>query len=140
MTARRLSRSQPARAVVVLAGAVLGVLVCAACSGSAPAASSSPKPRHLTSEQAAPLLVQCFADKHLITASELAAGKASLPPSDSSTWMHDGKVTGNLRFGDWYSIAGSAITVDGKTIWAWVTAVAASSKAWPADVCGPLPG
>jgi hypothetical protein len=139
VTARRLSRSQPGRTVVVLAAALLGVLACAACSGSSPAASSLPKPRHLTPEQAAPLLVQCFADKHLITASELATGKDSLPPSDSSTWMHDGKVTGNLRFGDWYSIAGSAITVDGKMIVDWVSAVAANSKAWPKGVCGPLP-
>ena len=30
--------------------------------------------------------------------------------------LHDGKVTGNLRFGDWYSNTGSGITADGKQI------------------------
>jgi hypothetical protein len=123
--------------VVTLVGAALAVLACASCSGSS--ASSPPRPRHLTSQQAAPMLVQCFVGKHLISASELAVGATSLPRSDSSAWLHDGKVSGNLRFGDWYSIAGSAITVDGKTIGDWVTAVTANRKAWPADVCGALP-
>jgi hypothetical protein len=125
------------RAAAALAVAALGVLACAACSGSS--TSSSPlRPQHLTSEQAAVRLVQCFADKQLISASELAVGTTSLPRSDSSTWLHDGKVAGNLRFGDWYSIEGSAIMIDGMTIGDRVTAVTASTKAWPSHVCGPL--
>ena len=128
---------------MALACAVLGLLACASCSASSPSASPSPgsgraTPARLTVPEAAPLLVQCFADKHMISASELAAGTTSLPRSDSSTWLHNGKVTGNTRFGDWYSIAGSAITVDGKTIGDWATAVTASSKAWPTGICGPL--
>jgi len=119
--------------------AALGVLACASCSGSSTSSSGPPRPQHLTSQQAAARLVQCFADKHMISASELAVGATSLPRSDSSTWLHDGKVSGNLRFGDWYSIAGSAITIEGKTIGGWVTAVTASNKAWPAGICGPLP-
>ena len=114
------------------------MLACASCSSSSTTASSPPPSHRLTVQQAAPLLVQCFADKHMISASELAVGTTSLPRSDSSTWLHNGKVTGNTRFGDWYSIAGSAITVDGKTIGDWATAVTASSKAWPTGICGPL--
>jgi hypothetical protein len=139
VTARTLSRSAPGRAVVTLVGTALAVLACASCSGSPATASSPPRPHHLTSQQAAAILVQCFVGKHLISASELAAGTTSLPRSDSSTWLHDGRVTGNLRFGDWYSIAGAAITVDGKTVGDWVTAVTANNKAWPADICGALP-
>jgi len=124
------------RAAAALAAAALGVLACASCSGSS--TTSSPPPQHLSSQQAAVRLVQCFVDKHLISASELAVGTTSLPPSDSSTWLHDGKVLGNLRFGGWYSIEGSAITVDGKTIGDRVTALTASTKAWPSHICGPL--
>jgi hypothetical protein len=134
VTARTPSRSALLRAGVALVAAALAMLAYVAFSGS----SSPPRPRHLTSQQAAAMLVQCFVGKHLIPASELAAGTTSLPRSDSSTWLHDGKVSGNLRFGDWYSIAGSAITVGGKTIGDWVTAVTASRKAWPADICGAL--
>jgi len=54
--------------------------------------------------------------------------------------LHDGKVTGNLRFGDWYSNTGSGITADGKQIAPWAIAVAASSKTWPAKNCAPRPG
>ena len=139
MTARRLTRSRPGWAAVALAAAATGMLACAACSSSSTTASSPPPSHRLTVQQAAPLLVQCFADKHLIPPSGLAADTTAHPRSDSSTWLHNGKVTGNLRFGDWYSDAGSAITVDGKAIGDWVTAVAASSKAWPTGICGPLP-
>jgi hypothetical protein len=134
VTARTPSRPALLRAGVAMVAAALAMLAYVACSGS----SSPPRPRHLTSQQAAAMLVQCFVGKHLISASELAAGTTSLPRSDSSTWLHRGKVTGNLRFGDWYSIAGSAITVDGKTIGDWVTAVTANLKAWPAGTCGAL--
>jgi hypothetical protein len=137
------------------AAVTAAALACAACgSSSSPSAgsgsssppaspssgSSSPTATQLTVQQAAPLLVQCFADKHLIPSSKLAAGKASHPRSDSSTWLHGGKVTGNQRFGDWYSNTGSAVTVNGKSIGTWVTAVAASGKAWPTATCGPVPG
>jgi len=140
VTARRLNRSWPGRAGLAISAVALGVLACASCSSSpSPGAGSAP-PARLTSQRAAPLLVQCFVDKHLISASDLAVGKTSLPPSDSTTWLRNGKVIGNLRFGGWYSIEGSAIMVDGKTIGDWVTALTASSKAWPTKVCGPLPG
>jgi len=140
VTARRLNRSWPGRAVLAVSAVVLGVLACAACSSSHSSGGGDAKPARLTSQRAAPLLVQCFVNKHLISASELAVGKTSLPPSDSSTWIRNGKVIGNLRFGGWYSIEGSAIMVDGKSIGDWVTALTASSKAWPTKVCGPLPG
>ena len=105
-----------------------------------PSSGSSSTSARLTVQQVAPLIVQCFADKHLIPAARLAEGKTSHPRSDSSTWLHHGKVSGNLRFGAWYSAFGSAVPVDGKTIDDWVHAVVGSRKAWPADVCGPLSG
>jgi hypothetical protein len=137
------------------AAVTAAVLACAACgsstspsagsgSSSPPASpssgSSSATATQLSVQQAAPLIVQCFVDKHLIPASKLAAGKTSHPRSDSSAWLHHGKVDGNLQFGDWYSATGSAVTVKGKTIGAWVTAVAASGQAWPTATCGPMPG
>ncbi len=129
--------------------AAAAALACAACSSStttpgdgssSPTAGTSSSGPHLTAQAAAPLLVQCFIDHHLISKAQLAAGKTSKPPSDSSTWLHDGKVSGNQRFGDWYSTTGSAIVVNGKQIATWATAVAASSAAWPTATCGPIPG
>jgi hypothetical protein len=129
--------------------AAAAALACASCSSStttpgdgstSPATGSSGSGPHLTAQAAAPLLVQCFIAHHLISKAQLATGKTSKPPSDSSTWLHDGKVRGNLRFGDWYSTTGSAIVVDGKQIATWATSVAASSNAWPTGTCGPIPG
>lgn len=134
------------RGALVVVAAAAG-LACVSCSSSgttagggssSPAASSSGS--HLTAQAAAPLLVQCFIEHHLISKAQLAMGKTSKPPSDSSTWLHDGKVSGNLRFGDWYSTTGSSIVVNGKQIATWATSVAASSNAWPTATCGPLPG
>jgi hypothetical protein len=141
-----------ALAAVVMTAAALA---CAACgSTTTPAAgggSSSPSvtptsgtsstsSATLTVAEAAPLLVQCFADHHLIPKSALAADGKTLPRADSSTWLHDGKVTPNERFGAWYRDPGSAVVVKGKSIDAWVHAVAASSHAWPTSTCGPMPG
>jgi hypothetical protein len=138
---------------LAVAAVTAAALACAACGSSAspsagggsssPPASPSSGPSsasaQLTVQQAAPLIVQCFAAKHLIPASALAAGKSSHPRSDSSTWLRHGKVEDNLRFGDWYSTTGSAVTVRGKTIGDWVTAVAASAAAWPTATCGSMP-
>ena len=102
-----MTRLNP-RALAV-AAVTAAALACAACgSSSSPSAgsgsssppaspssgSSSTTATQLTVQQAAPLIVQCFADKHLIPASKLAAGKTSHPRSDSSTWLHGGKVDG----------------------------------------------
>lgn len=146
-----MTRLNP-RALAV-AAVTAAALACAACgsstspsagggSSSPPAgpSSSGPTATQITVSQAASLIVQCFVDKHLIPASKLAAGQTSHPRSDSSTWLRHGKVDGNQRFGDWYSETGSAITVKGKTIGTWVTAVAASGTAWPTATCGPMPG
>ena len=125
-----MTRLNP-RALAV-AAVTAAALACAACgSSSSPSAgsgsssppaspssgSSSTTATQLSVQQAAPLIVQCFVDKRLIPASKLAAGKTSHPRSDSSTWLHHGKVDGNARFGDWYSATGSAVTVERQDDW-----------------------
>jgi hypothetical protein len=124
------------------AGAVAGVLLAVVgCSGSGatPAPTDTGTSSANQPEQVAVTIVQCFADHKLIPESALNSGKTSNPPSDSSTWLHDGKITNKLRFGDWYSVVGSALIIKGKTIDDWVTEITASSKAWPSGVCGPVP-
>ena len=136
------------RPALAVAAAAAVALACASCStpattagngSSSPSGSSTAAPR-LSPEQAAVLLVQCFIGHHLIPKSALAADKDSQPPADSATWLHDGKITRKLRFGDWYSEPGGELKVDGESISARVMAVAANSKAWPTPLCGPIPG
>jgi hypothetical protein len=85
------------------------------------------------------LVVQCFADHQLIPGSALNSGKTTSPPADSSTWLYDGKITDNERFGEWYSDVGAGLSVKGKLIDEWVSEIVASPSAWPSSVCGPMP-
>ena len=136
--------------------AVAGVLVMAACSGSpasvpsesasSPAGvSATPAPSDAGAASASRLnqvsvvVVQCFADHHLIPASALGSGKTASPPSDSSTWLHNGKVADNQLFGNWYGDTGAGLTVRGKIIGEWVSEIAGNHSAWPSSVCGPMP-
>ena len=136
--------------------AAAGVLAAAACSGSttpAPSgpasspggASATPAPTDAGAASGdrlamvSVLVVRCFADHNLIPASALNSGKSGSPPSDSSTWLHGGKVTENLSFGDWYRDAGAGVMVKGKLIGEWVSEIASNSGAWPSSVCGPMP-
>lgn len=125
----------------VVAGVlVLAALAMAGCSGSAGSSPADPAVAAQNRlDRIVVLLVQCFADHNLIPASALSAGLTGNPPSDSSTWLHDGKVTQNSRFGDWYSSTGSAVAVDGKDIVNWAAAVARNAKAWPSSICGHMP-
>jgi hypothetical protein len=124
----------------VLPGVVAGVFVITGCSG--PASSSPTDPAVAAQnrlDRIVVLLVQCFADHNLIPAVTLKAGLTGNPPSDSSTWLHDGKVTQNSRFGDWYSSTGSAVDVDGKAIVNWASDVARNVRTWPSGICGRMP-
>jgi hypothetical protein len=124
----------------VLPCVVAGVLVMAGCSESAsPPPTDPPVAAQNRLDRIVVLLVQCFADHNLIPASALSAGLTGNPPSDSSTWLHDGKVTQNSRFGDWYSNTGSAVAVDGKAIVNWAAGVARNAKTWPSSICGHMP-
>lgn len=124
----------------VLPGLVTGVFVLAGCSGSASPSPTDPAVAAQNRlDRIVVLLVQCFADHNLIPASTLSAGQTGNPPSDSSTWLHDGKVTQNSRFGDWYSNTGSAVDVDGKAIVNWASDVARNAKTWPSSICGRMP-
>lgn len=147
-----MTRRHP-RALVAAVVTAVG-LACAACGSTAsPGADGSSSPATsptsgtssatsatLTVDQVAPLIVACFADHHLIPKSALAAEKTAKPRADSSAWLHDGKVSDNGPFGEWYRATGSAVAVRGKTIDSWVHEVAASSSAWPTSTCGPMPG
>ena len=114
-------------------------LVCTACSGaSSDASKPSPSVTHLTADQVLQPLMQCFIDHHLIPESVLEAGKDGNPPSDVSTWTKDGTVVTNLRFGDWFS-ENSAVVVEGKSIYDWMTAIEASRGNWPESTCGSMP-
>jgi hypothetical protein len=152
----RFMMPRTALRVALAVSAAAGVLATAACAGSvtpAPSASASssggasatPAPTNAGAAsgdrlaKVSVLAVQCFADHNLIPASALNTGKSGSPPSDSSTWLHDGKVTENLPFGDWYRDAGAGVTVKGKLIGEWVSEIAANSSAWPSSVCGPMP-
>lgn len=127
--ARRSGRRVRGLHRVVLAVAVAVPLACAACSGSAKAAPSA-TPTHLTVSQVLPALLQCFVDHKLIPAAAL---------QDSSGWIINGKVTDNLKLGDWFS-ENSDIVVRGKALADWLAAIEANSKAWPASICGAAPG
>jgi hypothetical protein len=141
---------------VLTACATAGVLAVAACSGSstpaptssAPASGAAPSTVAPTDASAAAVLlrgkisvlvVQCFADHQLIPASALENGKNSSPRDDSSTWLHDGKVTENQYFGAWWSEPGSAVVVKGKTLADWASEIASSRSAWPSNICGTMP-
>lgn len=136
--------------------ATAGVLAVAGCSGSGTHAPSGSPPASGTGPatvaptdagataaeirgKISALVVQCFADHQLIPASALAAGKTASPPADSSTWLHDGKVSENQYFSAWWSDPGSGVAVRGKTLGDWVSEIAANSSAWPSSVCGPMP-
>jgi hypothetical protein len=131
----RMPDGQRRRGAAALTGAALAL----AAAGCAAPAAPHRAPAHPTARQVAPLLVQCFADHHLIPASALRNGADSRPPSDSSTWLRAGTVTANDAFGDWFR-DNSAVPVQGKTIEDWTHAVEASpATAWPARTCGPVP-
>jgi len=134
---RRGSRRAKAGAMIV----GLAALVAAGCS----AAPSHPDPAHtlpahLSGQQVAPALVQCLINHHLVPASALAADQDAKPPGDSSTWLRDGKVVANLRFGDWFSDAGGNVVVRGQQIAAWTIAIEMNPRKWPASLCGPWRG
>jgi hypothetical protein len=133
MTARTLSRLGLAAAITALA--------CAACSSTSPSTTPSPSPsaaHHLTAEQVDPPLIQCFVNHDLIPAAALNDGKNLSPPSDSSTWIRDGKVIVNLQLGDWLrSYLG--LVIKGKPLQTWILQIEANRNAWSANICGPMP-
>jgi hypothetical protein len=131
VTARTLSWAGLAVAIISLA--------CAACSGTTSGTAPSPSSAQtLTVEQVVPLLMQCFVSHDLIAASALHNGKDANPPSDSSTWIRDGKVIGNLRLGEWLRV-NEGLVVKGKTVEAWILAIEANREAWPTSICGSMP-
>ncbi len=133
MTARTLSR-------VGLAAAITALIV-AACSSTPSATAPSPSPsasKTLTAEQVDPPLIQCFVSHHLIPVAALNAGKDTNPPSDSATWIRDGKVIDNLDLGTW--LRGEfGVVIKGKTIEAWILQIEANPNTWPTSICGPMP-
>jgi hypothetical protein len=135
------------RSAATVLGAAATAVACASCSSSGSPASSgpptseppSPTQTRLTAQQAAPLIVQCFVDHHLIPASALATGNNEHPPFDSSAWLRHGKVIANGAFSAWFAES-SAVVVRGKSIGDWMTAIEISRKNWPTSICGPVPG
>jgi hypothetical protein len=113
------------------AAVVTGVLGSASCSSSAPPApqdSGIALQNHQV--QLETMIVQCFADHQLIPANAL---------EDSSTWLRNGHVTVNPKFGDWYTDKGAGVIVKGKMIADWVAGAMQDSKNWPISICGPMP-
>jgi hypothetical protein len=132
-----MTRRRRALAASVLMATVLGM---AACSSSTkpPASTDSGAVQADYRGHVAVALVQCFISHHLIPPANLA-NKGTTPPSGSSTWLHDGKVVENERFGDWYSDVGAGVPVHGKIIGEWVSKIGDSAHAWPTNICGPMP-
>jgi hypothetical protein len=134
MTARRRRALLAVPALLV----ALGVAACSSPGKPAASPSDSTTPAAASQGQVTALLVQCFIGHHLIPAASLDV-KNSSPPDDASTWLQDGKVVANERFGDWYSDVGAGVMVHGKIIGEWVSEISSSVKAWPASICGQMP-
>jgi hypothetical protein len=122
----------------MMAAALAGVLTSAACSGPAPVKQTKYQVTSARRDQAMPLIVQCFADKGLLTSTDLTDSQAS-PAIPPSAWLNDGRVTRNTAFSNWYADKGAGLTVQGKTVDTWVNDVAYDPASWPSSACGPRP-
>jgi hypothetical protein len=131
-SARRAARGGIAAA---LAGLLLAI---AACSSSPKPSSSSYQVYSSRRQHLIPLVVQCFISKGLLTGSRL--DDPDLVPADrSSSWVHDGHLTRNVKFNDWYAAKGAGLTVRGKAVDTWMNDAAYNPAYWPAAICGPRP-
>jgi hypothetical protein len=116
----------------------MAVLASASCSGSPAPKRSQYDVVSARRHQLIPLIVQCFIDRHLLTARDLQDPQVS-PPDPSSAWLRNGRIIRNTAFANWYADKGSGIAVKGTLVDDWVTDAAYDPAYWPASICGPRP-
>jgi hypothetical protein len=136
----RLASTRTALAAAVLAAA-LGAAGCSGTAKPAPTPTIS-EAQEVDHSRVIVLLVQCFADQHLLPAASLDDQPAAV-----SSWLRNGKVIANDAFTSWYRGIGAGVTVDGQMIGAWAGEIVpltlpirpVNPRAWPIGICGPMP-
>jgi hypothetical protein len=129
---------QQAAAPAGTAAVAVFAVAMVACSSSPKSSPSSYQVFSSRRQHLIPLIVQCFITKGLLTGSQLD-DPGLVPANRSSSWLHDGHLTRNVKFNDWYAAKGAGLTVHGKTVDTWVNDAAYNPAYWPAAICGPRP-